>query len=156
MGAAPVSRVAWIAGYLWIALLVVVGVCAAAIVGSAIGAWSSGDAQLLSDAAIAGAGQALAAAAFIAVTGVIWAVAPRWTIPLSWSLVLIALSIGLFGPLFGLSEGVTRISPFASAPSPATDGVDIRGLWWLVAAIVVGGLLTLGLVRRRELAVGGE
>ena len=63
--------------------------------------------------------------------------APRWTIPVGWSLVLLAAVIGLFGPIFGMPENVTWLSPVAAAPVPVNDGVDVRGLWWLLGAIAI-------------------
>jgi ABC-2 type transport system permease protein len=89
------------------------------------------------------------------VTAFVFVIAPRWTIPVGWSLVLLAAVVGLFGPIFGMPESVTWLSPVAAAPVPVTDGVDVRGLWWLVGAILLAAAASFGLMRRRELAAGG-
>jgi len=85
----------------------------------------------------------------------VFVLAPRLTIPLGWTLVVIGLMLGLFGPLFGFPDALVHASPFASAPTVSSDGVDLRGFWWILAALVVGGGAALTLMRRRELAPAG-
>ena len=45
-----------------------------------------------------------------------------------------------------------NLSPFGVTPVVDGSGVDIRGLWWLVLALIAGGAGALTLMRRRELA----
>ncbi|MBG6224771.1 ABC-2 type transport system permease protein [Arthrobacter sp. CAN_A2] len=151
----PVDRVRWLASFIVVAFIGILVVIAAALAGAAAGLASrDGDWALLGDMAITGAGQIAAASVFIATTAVIFVVAPRLTIPLGWALVLVSMVLGLFGPLFGFPDWVVRLSPMGVAPIVTSDGVDVKGLWWLIAAVAVGGALALGLMRRRELAVG--
>lgn len=154
--ATPVGRVRWIADYVFVGLGAVVAIVAAGVAGAAIGAASSDSGPtLVGDAAVAGAGQVAAASVFLVLATLIFVLAPRLTIALGWTIVLLGTIVGLFGPLFGLTEGVTRLSPFAVTPSVADGLVDLRGLWWLVAITVAGAAAALILARRRPLASGG-
>lgn len=155
--AAPVDRVRWLGGYLLIALLSIVLVAGFAILGSVLGVASQKDGSwtLAQAALVAGVGQAVAACVFLAITALLFVLAPRWTIPVGWALVLVALMVGLFAPLFGAADWLTNLSPFAQAPELAKDGLDVKGGWWLAAAAVAGTLAALGLMRRRELHPAG-
>lgn len=152
----PVDRARWLASFMVMAFVGIVVVIGAALVGAAAGLASrNGDWSLLGDVAVTGAGQIAAASVFVVVTAVIFVVAPRLTIPLGWALVLISMVLGLFGPLFGFPDWAVRLSPTGVAPTVTSDGVDVQGLWWLLAATVAGGALALGLMRRRDLAPAG-
>lgn len=153
--AAPVGRVRWLGAFLLVGLGAALAVCAAAVLGAWLGVQAKGaDASLAWDALVAGAGQLAAAAVFLVLTALVFVLAPRLTIALGWVLVLVALLLGMFGPLLGLPDWVTNLSPVAVTPVAATDGVDVKGLWWLLGVVAAGGVLALGLMRRRELAAG--
>ena len=152
----PLDRVRWLADYMLVAFVSLVLVIAAAVAGAAIGlATGEGDWSLLGDAIVVGAGQVAAASVFLVITALVFVLAPRLTIPLGWTLVVIGLMLGLFGPLFGFPDALVHASPFASAPTVSSDGVDLRGFWWILAALVVAGGAALTLMRRRELAPAG-
>lgn len=148
--ASAVDRMRWLGGYLIVALLAVVFTIAAALVGSALGA-ARGSWPLMRDAVLAGLGQAAAACVFLAITALVFVLAPRATIVVGWLLVLIALMIGIFGPLFSLPHWLTSLSPFAQAPTLGADGVDVKGVWWLLLIAVAGAGSSVALMRRREL-----
>ncbi|MFE5408895.1 ABC transporter permease [Microbacterium sp. NPDC056569] len=154
--AAPVGRVRWLADYLVIALIGIVLVVAAAIGGAALGlAGQDGDWALMRTVLVTGAGQVAAASVFLAVTALAFVLVPRATIALGWSLVLLGMMLGLFGPLFQFPEWLVHLSPIAVAPLVDGDDVDLRGLWWLVPATAVGVGTALAFMRRRELASAG-
>ncbi|MFH8251331.1 ABC transporter permease [Microbacterium sp. B2969] len=154
--ATPVDRVRWLADFVVIGLVSVVLTCAAGFVGAwAGGAGSDSGADLTRSAFIAASGQVVAASVFLVATALIFTVAPRWTIPLGWTLVTAAIVFGLFGPLLGMPEWVTNLSPFSVAPVPSGDEVDLRGLWWLLLAVAAGAVTSFSLMRRRELASAG-
>lgn len=154
--AAPVGRVRWLADYLVVALIGVVLVIAAAIAGAALGiAGQDGDTDLMRTVLVTGAGQVAAASVFLVVTALAFVLVPRATIPLGWSLVLLGMALGLFGPLFGFPEWLVQASPIAVTPFVDGDAVDLRGLWWLVLVTGAGAVASLSLMRRRELASAG-
>lgn len=154
--ATPVGRVRWLADHVIIGTVAVVIVVAAAVLAGWFGIWSSGaDDALYRIVAVAGLGQVLAASVFTVLTALVFVLVPRATIALAWTLVLIATMLGMFGPLFGLPEWTANISPFAVTPVVDGDGVDVRGLWWLVLAVAAGAVASLALMRRRELTTGG-
>jgi len=154
--AAPVERVRWLADYLLVGFIAVVLTCAAAFAGAWAGAAGrENGSALTSDAFVAAAGQVVAATVFLVLTAVIFTIAPRWTIPLGWTLVTAAIVFGLFGPLLGLPEWVTNLSPFSVALVPSGSEVDLRGMWWLVLVVIGGAAASLSLMQRRELAPAG-
>ncbi|KRB36738.1 ABC transporter permease [Microbacterium sp. Root180] len=154
--AAPVGRVRWLGDYLVVALVGIVLVIAAAIGGAAIGiAGQDGEWDLMTTVLVTGAGQVAAASVFLVVTALAFVLVPRLTIPLGWTLVLVAMVLGLFGPLFGFPEWLVHLSPIAVTPTIDGNDVDLRGLWWLVLAAGVGAAASLALMRRRELTAAG-
>lgn len=152
---AAVGRVRWLWGYLFIGLAGVIAVCASGVFGAWLGTLRDGDADLVRDALVAGIGQAVAASVFLSVTALVFVVAPRLTIPLGWALVLVALLLGLFGPLFDLPDALANLSPFTAAPTLDGGDLDPKGLWWLLAATGVLGAAALVFMRRRQLATSG-
>lgn len=154
---APVGRVRWLADYVLVAFAGIVAVIAAAVAGGALGlaTQASPDWSLMRDVLVTGAGQVAAASVFLVITALIFVVAPRLTIGAGWTLVLVGMILGLFGALFGFPQWLVDISPIAVAPTVTGDGVDVRGLWWLILAIAVGGAASVALQRRRELAPAG-
>jgi len=154
--ATPVDRVRWLAGYAIVGFAGIVLVAAAAVVGAVAGlARPDSDWNLLGDVLVVAAGQVLAASVFLVLTALVFVLAPRLTIPLGWTLVLLAMVLGLFGPLFGFPDWLIHVAPIAVAPTVTGDGVDVRGLWWLVLAVTAIGIAAGGLMRRRELAPAG-
>ena len=154
--ASPVRRVRWLADFVIIGFIAIVLTCAAAFVGAWAGATGNENgADLTGDAFVAAWGQVIAASVFLVLTALVFTIAPRWTIPLGWTLVTAAIVFGLFGPLLGLPEWVTNLSPFSVAPVPSGSEVDLRGMWWLVLAVGAVGAASLVLMRRRELASDG-
>lgn len=152
--AAATGRARWLGGYVAVALAGVVATVGAAVAGAAIGLATLADPDwsLLGDAAVTGAGQAVAATVFLVITAALFAAVPRLTIPVGWALVAVGLIVGLFGPLFGFPDAVVNASPIAVAPTTNATGVELRGLWWLLLAIAVVGSASFVLMRRRELA----
>lgn len=154
--ATPLARARWVSGYVVVALGAATATIAGGIVGATLGALSTDDTgTLVRDALIAGAGQLLPAWVFVGLTVLVFALLPRLTIALGWALVAVAAFLGLFGPLFGLSESVTKVSPFAAAMTPTGDGVDPGGFWWLLAATVALPAAGLALIRRRDIRTDG-
>ena len=152
----PTRRVVWLADYLIVATCAVLIVIAAAVVFAFVGmASSGGGADIARTVLVDGAGQAVAASVFTVITALVFVLAPRATIGLAWALLLIATMLGMFGPLFGFPDWTTSISPFGVTPVVSQGEVDVRGLWWLVLAVVVGAAASLTLMRRRELATNG-
>ncbi|GAA1956876.1 ABC transporter permease [Microbacterium deminutum] len=153
---AAVGRVRWLVDYLVIAFAAVLGVAAAGVVGAMLGlASADGDWSLMETITITALGQLIAASVFLVLTALVFVLAPRATIAAGWTLIGIGSMLGLFGPLFGFPDWLVHLSPLAVAPEVTPDGVDVRGMWWLILAVVLGGAASISLMRRRELATGG-
>jgi ABC-2 type transport system permease protein len=154
--ATPVDRVRWLRGFVVIALLAILTVVAAGIAGATLGVTiGQGDPDLLQTVLVAGLGQVAAASVFVALTALVFVLAPRLTFPLGWTVVAVAMVVGLFGPILGFPEWLTHLSPIAASPQLDGTEVDLRGLWWLIAIAVGGSVAALVLMRRRELAPAG-
>lgn len=152
--AAGVGPVRWAGAYLSVAILAVVSCLAAATAGAAVGQLTTDASQthLIRDAAVAAAGQAIAALTLVIVATLVVVIAPRLSLPVGWALVGAATVVGLFGPLLGLSDAAVDASPFAAAPHIDGDSLDLRGGAWLAVAVVTGVALLAAAARRRELA----
>jgi ABC-2 type transport system permease protein len=154
--ATPVDRVRWLRGFVLVAFVAVVAVIAAAILGAVVGVTAGdGDPDLLETVYVVGLGQVAAASVFIALTALVFVLAPRLTLPLGWTIVFVAMVLGVFGPIFGFPEWLVHLSPIAAAPLMDGTEVDLRGLWWLITVAVGGSIAALFLMRRRELAPAG-
>lgn len=153
--AAPVDRGRWLAAHLVVAGVGVLAVVLAAVLGAALGTVRQTEpGPVLQAALVAAGGQAVAAAVFGVLTAVVFTVAPRWTVPVGWILVLLALCIGLFGALFGLPAWLVQLAPVSNVPTLVGDALDPKGFWWLLGVVVVGTAAAILLARRRELAAG--
>jgi ABC-2 type transport system permease protein len=154
--AAAVARMRWLADYLIVATCAVAIITVAATGAALAGLASSGaDAVLYRVVLVDALGELVAASVFTAITALVFVVLPRATIGLAWALVLVGTMLGLFGPLFGLPEWTTHLSPFGVTPVMSGNELQMRGLWWLVLAVAVGAAASLTLMRRRALAADG-
>jgi ABC-2 type transport system permease protein len=154
--AEPVGRVRWLLDYVLVATLAIVIVVAAAMLAAYLGiAANHASTSLYKVVTVAGLGQLVAASVFTVIGALVFVLLPRATVAVAWALVVIGTMLGLFGPLFGLPDWSTDISPFAVAPTVSGGDVDLRGLWWLLLAVAVGAAASLTAMRRRELASDG-
>lgn len=154
--ATPVSRLRWLSGYLLAGAIGVVVVCAAGVLGAVSGmAKTGGDSDLMRTVLAVAAGQAVAALVFVAMGAALFVFIPRLASPVSWGLVVVAMVLGFFGPLFGLPESVAAISPLSSAPMMTPAGADPRGLWAILTFIIVATAAAATFIRRRELVPAG-
>lgn len=154
--ATPVGRVRWLTDYLVVATCAVAIVVAAGMCAGWLGlAAHRGTSELYRVVTVTGLGQALAACVFTVIAALVFVLAPRATIGVTWTLVALATMIGVFGPLLGLPGWTANTSPFSVAPIVSKGEVDLRGLWWLVLIVVAGAAASLALMRRRELAGDG-
>ncbi|WP_298943224.1 polyketide antibiotic transporter [uncultured Microbacterium sp.] len=154
--ATPLDRVRWLRGFVVVAFAAIIAVVTAAVAGAVVGVTGGdGDPDLLKTVLVVGLGQVAAASVFVALTALVFVLAPRLTLPLGWSIVMAAMVIGVFGPIFSFPEWLTHLSPIAASPQLNGTEVDLRGLWWLVTVAVGGSIAALRLMRRRELAPAG-
>lgn len=79
---------------------------------------------------------------------------PRWSIGLSWALVVFAIFVGpLFGPSLGLPSYVLNLSPFnhvPNAPAAAVSAAPLLGLGLVCVLLAAAGAVRL---RRRSFAL---
>jgi ABC-2 type transport system permease protein len=88
-----------------------------------------------------------------AVTAIL-CVAPRWSVPASWGVLLATVVIGpMFGPGLELPRSVQNLSPFThspKAPAVAVTGAPVLALTAVCLALAAVALISL---RRRNLAL---
>ncbi|WP_457099452.1 ABC transporter permease [Microbacterium sp. P5_E9] len=153
---AAVGRVRWLVDYLVVAFIAMVLVVVAGVVGATLGLASvDGGSDLMETILVTAFGQLAAASVFLVLTALVFVLAPRATIAVGWTLIAVGSIFGLFGPLFGFPDWMAKLSPLEAAPKVTMDGVELNGLWWLIAVVVVVGAGAITLMRRRELATGG-
>lgn len=152
--ATGVGPVRWMGAYLVVAVVATLVCLGAAAAGATVGqlATDASQTDLIRDAVVAAAGQAVAAVALVVVAALVVVVAPRLSLPVGWALVGVATVVGLFGPLLGLPDAAVDASPFAAAPRIDGDALDPRGGAWLVVAVAAAVALLVLAARRRELA----
>ncbi|UOQ90646.1 ABC transporter permease subunit [Agromyces endophyticus] len=153
--ATPVPRMRWLLEYWLVGVLVIVVVLAAAWLGGLAGSGASNTPSdlvpLISQAALA---QLPVSLVFLGITLLVFALLPRWTIGLGWSIVGVAAIIGVFGPLLGAPDWMVDLSPFTHSPVPTGDDIDWSGGFWMIAVGLAAGALAVVSMRRRELASG--
>lgn len=151
--ATPLSHARWVGATLIVATASVLAVCAVvgAVTGVAI-ANSSGDSSEVARFTGAALAHAPAALVFVAITALVFALAPRLTIPLGWGLLVIGLVIGQFGTLLQLPEWLQDVSPFHHSSAMPVENLNVTAALILIGIAAVGALLASVLVRRRDLA----
>jgi len=151
--ATPLSRIRWLLDYLLVGAIAGLSVTGAAVFGAAIGLTrSAATGQRVVNVAAAGAGQVPAVLLLLTIAAALFAFLPRWSMGLSWAVLLVSLFVGQFGGLLGLSEAVRALSPFSHTPGTAGVGTDWSGNGGMLAlAVAVAALALLGM-RRRDLA----
>jgi ABC-2 type transport system permease protein len=151
-----VSRIRWFLGYLVIAVVSTLLVMAVAVLGAIAGAAGagapSGTIDTITSAAVA---QLPAVFLLLAVVALVFALVPRLTIGLGWTVLLLAIFIGQFGGLFGLPDWARDISPFSHTPIVTEADVDWGPAWLMLGIAVVVAAASVLLVRRRDVALGG-
>jgi ABC-2 type transport system permease protein len=152
----PVSRVRWLGAY---ALNVLVGAVVlillfAVTMGLVGGQVLGGTASLLADLVGAALVQLPAIGVLGATVVVVIMVLPRWSVGLSWALVVFSIFVGpMFGPSLGLPTWLVNLSPFTYVPNAPAVAVSVAPLLGLVLAGVLLAAAGVLLLRRRNLVL---
>jgi ABC-2 type transport system permease protein len=150
--ATAVSRTAWVAGHLALALAGSLVVLGAAGLGAGVAfAVVSGDASQVPRLFVAALVHAPAVWVLVGVTVALFGLVPRAVLA-AWAGLAICLVIGMLAEVLDLPGWLTAVSPFEHTPQlPAAD-LTVGPLAILVA--IAAGLVGLGLAafRRRDLA----
>lgn len=151
-----VSRLRWLAAYAVNALvgavfLLLLFAVAMGLVGGRV---LGGTATLLRDLLGAGLVQVPAAGVLGAAVVATVILSPRWSVGLSWALVVLSILVGpMFGPSLGLPTWLLDLSPFTHVPNAPAVPVElgpVLGLGLACALLAAAGALWL---RRRDLAL---
>jgi ABC-2 type transport system permease protein len=153
---ASVSRTRWLAAYALnafvgaTALMLLFALGAGVVGGQVLG----GTAALLADLVGAALVQLPAIAVLAAAVVTVVAVLPRWSVGVSWALVVYVVFVGpLFGPSLGLPAWLMDLSPFThvpNAPAVAISVAPVLALGLVCAALGATGAV---LLRRRNLVL---
>lgn len=151
-----VSRLRWLGAYvvnglLGATLLMLVFAVAMAITGGqAIG----GTASLLRDLVGAALVQLPAIGVLGAAVVAVVMVLPRWSVGLSWLLVVFSVFVGpMFGPSLGLPSWLSDLSPFTHVPNAPAVAISYGPVLALVVTGVLLGAAGALVLRRRNLAL---
>lgn len=148
----PRSRARWFGANLVLAVLSVLSVVVSAGTAATLGLALTGTADArpfqLVGAALA---HSPAAAVFVALTALLFAALPRWSVAAGWCLLVAGLVLGQFGELLRLPVWLQDVSPFrhsAAMPFEPFDPAAAVGLSTI--AVGVAGVAAY-LLRRRDL-----
>ena len=154
--ATAVSRLRWLAAY---ALNASVGATVLLLV-YAVSMGITGGAVLGDTATLLGdlVGAALVQLPAIGVLGaavvVVVMALPRWSVAVSWLLVVFCVFVGpMFGPALGLPGWLSDLSPFSHVPNAPAVAISWGPLVGLGLAVVVLGAAGSLVMRRRDLAL---
>jgi ABC-2 type transport system permease protein len=151
-----VSRARWLGAYAVNALvgamvLILVFAVSMAITGGLV---LGSTASLLRDLAGAALVQLPAIGVLGAAVVVVVMVLPRWSVGLSWALVVGAIFVGpMFGPSLGLPSWLLDLSPFTHVPNAPAVALSVGPIVGLGLACVLLASAGLLLLRRRNLAL---
>lgn len=154
--ATPVSRERWLGGYAVIAGIAVAVVLGLSALGAIAGAQSAEDPGATAERAIQAAlAQVPAVLVYLGVGLVLFALAPRLTIPAGWALLALGAFFGVFGELLGIPDWMHELSPFSHVPVPVGGEVDWAAGFWMLAIAAAAVAVALVAMRERELVTEG-
>ncbi|MFJ9389849.1 ABC transporter permease [Nocardioides sp. NPDC101246] len=151
-----VSRLRWLGAYAVNALvgatsLMLLYATAMSLAG---GQALGGTASLLGDLAGAALVQLPAIGVLGAAVVTIVMVLPRWSVGLSWLLVVFCVFVGpMFGPSLGLPSWLSDLSPFSRVPNAPAVAISYGPVLGLVVTSVVLGVAGALALRRRDLSL---
>ncbi|GAB2753194.1 ABC transporter permease [Sinomonas soli] len=147
----PLGRIRWFADYLALGALTIVAVMLLTAAGAWVSLIASGDTSAaVGDVWISAIDQIPAALIFLAVPALVFVVWPQATIPVGWTVLAVAVLLGVFGGLIGVDQSMTDVSPFSHTPVPGPGGRDWTGGFWMLGISVAAAAAALALMRRRE------
>ena len=79
---------------------------------------------------------------------------PRFSGPLAWASLAMALVVGQLGALLDLPQWVLNISPFTHVPLVPADPFAATPVVWLSVAALGLGAFGFAAFRRRDLSIG--
>ena len=150
----PIGRVKWFSGWLIISLLGALLTLLSGVAGAAAGIAKQSNPQwsLLSDVWVVASGQLLAATIFGVIASLLFVLVPRLTIGLSWSLLVVGMTLGLFGPLFSFPRWLIDLAPFTAVPTLNDGKFEMQSGVALLIFAITGIVGALAAMRWREMA----
>lgn len=150
--AVPASRLRWLGGALAVAGITTTAVAVAAGASAAtVLAWSQAGGSGPGEVLAAALAHVPAALVFPALTVLVFALVPRWSIPVGWGALAVALVLGQFGELLGLPVWLQDLSPFRHSSAMPVEDFDAGGALLMAAVAVAASVAALRLVRERDL-----
>jgi ABC-2 type transport system permease protein len=154
--ASGVTRTRWLGAHVvnalagCVALVVLFAVCMGLAAGQVLG----GTATQVRELVGAGIAQLPGVLVVGAAALVIICLVPRWAVPASWALLLVAFVVGpMFGPGLDLPSWVQDLSPFTHSPKAPAVAVTAAPLLALAAVCLALATAALLVLRRRDLTL---
>ena len=149
-----VSRLGWVGAYVVNALAgaTLLILLYAAAMASTGGQMLGGTADLLGDLVAAALIQLPAIGLLGATVLAVTIVLPRWSIGLSWTLVVLSMFVGpMFGPSLRMPTWVLNLSPFTHVPNAPAVAISYQPLLALGLCCIAVGVVAILVLRRRNL-----
>ncbi|WP_246036214.1 ABC transporter permease [Sinomonas susongensis] len=148
----PVGRARWLGSFVGLGAISVVLVMGFTALGAWVSLVASGDTSTaVGDVWQTALAQLPAALIYLALPAAVFVVWPRATIPAGWALLGLGVVLGIYGGMLGFDEKIRDISPFTHTPVVTSTGTDWSGGFWMLAVAAVLALVSLALMRRREI-----
>ncbi len=150
--ATGVSRIGWLTSHSVFTLLgpVVLLAVSGAAAGIAHGLRAGDLATQVGHAVSGSMAQLPAVWVVAAVATLVFGLAPKVAVPVSWTVVGVALVLALFGPVVGLAQVVLDLSPFTHVPKLPGAEFSWTPTVWLSGVAVLGICTGMAAFRRRD------
>jgi ABC-2 type transport system permease protein len=135
---APVRKSAWLLSHLATAVLSVAAVALAAGLATGAAFAATGDGGRVASSLEAALAHVPAALVFVGLVALVFALLPRFAVPIGWGLLGVGIAVGQFGELLRLPDQVKGLSPFAHSPGLPADEADLLPLIGMTAIAVAG------------------
>lgn len=151
--AAPIDRSRWLLAHVAVAVASIAAVLLPAGGAAAIAFAAGGEQGRLGSSLAAALAQVPAALVFVGVVAVVFAVAPRLTVPLGWTLLGGGLIVGEYGGLLQLPTWLQDVSPFRHTSAVPAADLDVPATLMLIAIAAAACALAAVLIRHRDVLV---
>jgi ABC-2 type transport system permease protein len=154
--ATALSRVRWAASHVTVALLGGAALMAVAGLGSGIAyALQGGDARDVGRLTLAAVVQTPAVWALGALALAVYGLMPRGSVVVAWTALGGCVVVSFMGPLLGLPDWVSKLSPYDHIPQLPAASLDADGVVPLLGLTVLAAVLAvLGLIALRHRDIG--
>lgn len=148
------GRLRWLGSHLAVGLGAAVGILLLSGLVAAATLAGHGEGRLAGEVVAGALAQLPAALVYLGLLALVFAFAPRATVPAGWGLFALGAFLGQFGTLLDVPRWARELAPSAHIPALPLTTADWSGAWWMLGLAAALTAVTALSVRRRDLALG--